>query len=446
MASAAVQRPHAHLTRVFEGEARHVAYDFVENDAVDPAAMVAAMGAATAIDVARWPRVYVASDGTSVSVTDDARTKATGRLGTLASGGRGDKVHGALAIDPAGAVAGVLDLQFWQRTGASTKARRAVLPTAAKETQRWLDARQHARERLAAHAPETRPHFLHDREADAWPILLDAHAHRATEDTTLRASWNRRVVPDAAGDDERPHVREVLAATPLCGRYALAVSAGPARTARTAAMEVRAAAVTLQLRDKQTGDLHAVRLHVVQAVEVGTTPAREKPIEWLLYTTRVVETFADATETVREYAYRWRIEEFHRAWKSGGTQAESTQLSGANRVRWLIILAAVAARAVRLSYRSRTTPEGDPAEEFEPQEIEIVGALQAASARRPPPPLTLATMVRTIATLGGWVRQKSNPNPGPQTLLLGLIRLSDIVLGANMAAGRSPATSQRSRQ
>jgi hypothetical protein len=413
----------------------HMAYDFVENDKVSTAEMIRALGESTAKAAAGLKRVYVATDGSSISVTDNTGSKKTGRIGTDSTNGVGDKLHAALAIDEDGAPIGVIDLQFWQRAGKSRTKDRDKLPAAAKETQRWLDARNSSRKLLRQYAPGARPHFLHDREADAWPILLDAFEHRETEDSTIRASWDRRLVPTEAGDDETLHLREQLEATKACGEYQLEVSGRTGRKGRSARMVVRTTRVTLRLRDKHTSQIREVPMDVIHAIEVGTTPAKEKPIEWLLYTTQHVETIQGALEVVRHYAFRWRVEEYFFALKTGGSDAESTQLEGDHRERWLIILAAVAARAVRLKYLARTDPERDPSREFDQLEIAVIRAVlreQRRSATR----LTLDIVVRAVARLGGYVDQKSNPHPGTQTISNGLRDLGHMVLGARLAGAR----------
>jgi hypothetical protein len=68
-------------------------------------------------------------------------------------------------------------------------------------------------------------------------------------------------------------------------------------------------------------------------------------VEWLLVTTRPVETLDQALEIIAWYARRWTVEEFHKAWKTG-CRAEQRQLEEAD---WLIpLLGALAIVAVRL--------------------------------------------------------------------------------------------------
>ena len=55
----------------------------------------------------------------------------------------------------------------------------------------------------------------------------------------------------------------------------------------------------------------------IAAVEVNYAPEVEEPIEWLLLTTWMIETFEQAIEKLKWYAKRWSIEVYHRTLKSG---------------------------------------------------------------------------------------------------------------------------------
>src|SRR3954471_17305870 len=68
-------------------------------------------------------------------------------------------------------------------------------------------------------------------------------------------------------------------------------------------------------------------------------------LEWLLLTTRPVETLDQALEIIAWYSRRWTVEVFHKAWKTG-CRAEQRQLEEADRL--VPLLGALAIVAVRL--------------------------------------------------------------------------------------------------
>lgn len=152
-----------------------------------------------------------------------------------------------------------------------------------------------------------------------------------------------------------------------------------------------------------------------------------KPIEWLLLTNRAIETFEQVQEVVKGYTIRWRIEEFHKTWKSGMCNVESTPLHSSERaIKWATILSAVAVRVERLKYLARAHPDALASEELASHEIEALALLRGeqrkkskALARR----LSIAEAVLWLAQLGGYTGRSSGGPPGSITIARGLERL-----------------------
>ena len=73
---------------------------------------------------------------------------------------------------------------------------------------------------------------------------------------------------------------------------------------------------------------------------------RDKACNALL--TQITST-EQARQIVRHYEQRWRIEEFHLAWKSGGTQVEKQRMQTADNLeRMSVVLAFVAVRLIQI--------------------------------------------------------------------------------------------------
>lgn len=68
-----------------------------------------------------------------------------------------------------------------------------------------------------------------------------------------------------------------------------------------------------------------VTLTLISCNEISP-PEGSKTLCWKLYTNEPVDCAADALKIVRYYELRWRVEEYHKAWKSAGTQVESFRL------------------------------------------------------------------------------------------------------------------------
>ena len=216
-------------------------------------------------------------------------------------------------------------------------------------------------------------------------------------------------------------------------RYALKVKGReghkehPDRRARVADLAVRARAITIKLTDRRSDRVHRAPLNASMLRESRTVPRGEKPIEWYLLTNHPISTREEVERVIFGYAQRWRIEEFHKTWKSGCCSTEQTQLHSSKAVmRWATILAAVAARVEHLKYRSRTSPDDPATVELSAHEIRALRLLRTEYGPRKeqqPDELTLGVAVRWIADLGGYTGKSSGGPPGSITIRRGLERL-----------------------
>ena len=81
----------------------------------------------------------------------------------------------------------------------------------------------------------------------------------------------------------------------------------------------------------------------------------EDGVCWYLLTSEKVASAADARRIVSHYEQRWLIEEYHKAWKSGGTCVESLRMQTRDNLeRTVVIKAFIAVRALGLSETGET--------------------------------------------------------------------------------------------
>ena len=431
MAGLAAERPSGTVPAVFDDDAdQQGAYDFLENDQVSADAIEEGHGAAVSACCSENREVLLVVDGSSLTFVDRARKRELGSVGTYTAGARGLKVVTAYVLDRTGVPIGPLCQTYWRRPASKPTNRRraAQRPVVRKETQRWLDTVETSATRLGMHAPGTRATFLIDREGDSAAMLCKLA--RTSHDFVVRGHCNRGVV-DPEGRTR--NLRHVLTYAKVLGTYELAVEGRPKRTARTARMQVASVQVTVPLRDPVTKKVVELRLWAIRAMEVGTCPSGEERIEWTLLTNKVAGSLKQASDRLREYALRWRIEEFHRAWKSGGCNVEQSQLHGEGALRkWAVILAAVATRVERLRRKARATPDALATDEFSAMEARAILLLRRATNRRrgntaTARTLTLAGALLMVAELGGYTGKASGGPPGAITLGRGLFRLRDAV-------------------
>jgi hypothetical protein len=261
-------------------------------------------------------------------------------------------------------------------------------------------------------------HFIIDREGDAKRLLRKLVT--AEHEFTIRSNAFRKVHTPTGRID----LRTALRRTPVLHRLHVDLPATKRSDARTASLDIRAAHLPVILRDHHIHDATTTWMTVVWAVERTKSPSK---IEWVLFTNTATKTASDAIAVVQRYAWRWRIEDFHRTWKSGLCRVEQTQLRSTNAViKWSTILAAVATRAERLRHRAREAPEAPASEELSADEIDAVVYLKNEGRRAKPLSahgLTISTAVRWIADLGGYVGNRGSGPPGATTITRGLERV-----------------------
>jgi hypothetical protein len=426
MAASAAHHPSGTIPAVFSSSAeREGAYRLLENPSVEVDALGQAMFLATARQCVGQPYVLVPMDGSSLTLTDRAKRRDLGRVGRHCSQARGLHVMSSLAVDPHGAIIGLLDQRMWAREQppAPKKKVKSIYRVhyRHKETRHWVDSLFAVRTRMADTAPEVKPWFQLDRAGDCWAVLQTAVDNHLL--LTTRATHNRRLVSDSG---PRRYLLDELKRQPILGQYEVFVPEQPQHPSRFAHVTVRALTVTLDLQvsRKRHADVTLQGVFVEELDEGGTDR-----LQWTLLTTHPVTSFADAHAVVEAYTQRWRIEEFHRAWKAGGCNVEDTQLQRRQAlVKWAMLLAAVAARAVRLAYLARTTPDVPASDEFTPDEIDAAFVLTKRK-RDPKKRVDLREIIAMIADLGGFMHKYSGRHPGPTVLGRGLLRVEILAEG-----------------
>jgi hypothetical protein len=318
--------PAGQITQVFTTSAdREGAFRLVESDAVDVNEVKRASYQACRERCDGKPYVFVAVDGSSLSLTDNKRSKGTGTVGSRKVGARGLQVMTALAVAPEGTPMGLCGQTWWARTEPSVKRKcggRDKRPVAVKETRHWLDVMGQVRQVFSGDAAP-KPWFQLDRGGDAWPVILDG-LHDA-QLFTVRATYDRRLrLPTP--DGSRRYLRQTMEAEPILGRYELKVLGANGRKPRTARMELRSRQVTLDMRVGSKRRVTATLWAVLARESPTTVPEGEKPIDWLLLTTHPATTADECYLVLFGYTQRWRIEEFHRLWKTGACNVEDSQL------------------------------------------------------------------------------------------------------------------------
>ncbi len=373
---------------------------------------------------AKARRVVVAQDTTEVNFPGHSRKQLgpAGRTGKTP----GFFIHAAVAIDADDeAVLGLVDAAIWTRAGKVTVARRQRLVTD-KESERWLRAAQRTSERLG----QARERIVAgDRESDLYPLFAGRPA-----DTHLlvRCAQNRKLA-DGRLLFDAPQAWPSLGCVPV-----QVPPRGPGDRGRVAAVTLRAGEVEIcrPRHGKHQGLPETLHLTMVEAVELAP-PKGAKPLHWRLATTLPGTDLTAASEVVRLYRLRWRIEQSYRMLKSDGLRFEETQTADRHRLFNLAALAMGAAvRIIQLvdARDGSSRPASDSASDAQIAAATALGpSLEGNTERQrnPHPKTSLAWLSWIVARLGGW--NCYYKPPGPKTMRQGWDRFAAIAEGFQLA-------------
>lgn len=428
LASKAGQSP----VKACEGDEAAVegAYRWFRNDGVKPQAVAEGGFAATVCRAADCGELLAVEDTTTLSYRHASAREELGDLGGKAeSSHRGFFVHSVLLLErETGLTVGLIEQSRWCRDGQRRGQRHArkSRPYEDKESYKW----ERASECMAARLGEQMARVISvcDREADVYEYLH--YKSGAGQRYIVRASWDRTLSPQAEG------LNAVLEQAPVLGEQEVFIPQRGGRRSRTARVVLSSASVELKGPRRSGGCLPALSVNAVLVREVEA-PEGVEPLRWLLLTSEPVDSKQAAAKVVRDYRLRWRVEDFHKAWKSGAGVEQRRMQSSENLERAAVVTAFIAVRLLQLRERlerwERSPGEPEPACNQLLSDMEW-RVLYATTAKKRPPAQApgLSWAYRAIAKLGGWLDTKRTGRPSWKTLWDGWYRLQERVEAARL--------------
>ena len=450
------ERPTASIPAACGGRNELVAaYNFFDNEKAQPQSILQPHYQKTRQRIAAQERVILVPDTTEVDLTRPQQ-QVVG-AGPLDDGSRrGAHVHALETFSEDGTPLGAVWTDMWARDepqpegpAGPTPPDRKQLPIEEKESYRWLESQRQARA-VAAATPATRCILVADSESDIYEVFAEPRGQTNPLDWIIRACQDRGLAVDddatarqlwaGVAGQEVLFTREITVRAHQPKTACESRKRRTARTARKTTVEVRAATVTLR-PPWRPGErkLPELTVNVVQVRELNP-PAGEERIEWVLVTTLPIDTIEDVSNIIRYYTMRWMIEVLFRVLK-GGCRIEERRFEHVERTLTFVAVSLIVAWRVLMVCRwGRSYPDLDCEAIFEPAEWK---AVYVAVHRRPAPeqPPRLGEMMRLIAQLGGYVNTPGRKDPpGPQTIWLGMQRMSDLAWGWETFGPGSKAT------
>ncbi len=289
--------------------------------------------------------IVAASDTSNIEVPHSLR-HALGPLRHGQKGGSGKRgvlVHSTVFQSAlTGESIGLGDQEYWKRSdeAMSKKNQRHKRAYEEKESFKW----EAAIERVCQKFPDFMRRFIFtmDREGDIYELMT--YLFNRSLRYVIRASWNRRTNVPQRG------VLDAALSAQLLGTVRVDIPQKGDRKGRDAILEIRSQRISLQPPSGKES-LPFLDVNVVYIKE----PNREDGLSWTLLTSEPVETLDDALYVARAYRLRWKVEEFHNIWKSGGVNVEGLRLQSESAL--LKAAAVLAFSAIRLA---QLCDEADP--------------------------------------------------------------------------------------
>jgi hypothetical protein len=405
------------------------AYRLFDHPEVTAESVLAPHIACTEERLRAHPRVLCVQDTTELDYTSKQDIAGLGPLNYETR--RGMYLHPTLALTPERVPLGLLDLYSWVREpGSLGQEKDPSRALEEKESVRWVDGFAGVNA-LAEQLEDTRLTYIADREGDIYDLFVEAPCPERGADWLVRVQHQERLLTDGR------KLRAVLDAAPVLTEVTFDKPASNGRPARTVHQQIKAVRVTLKAPSRPDRTLAEVTVTALLAFEPNP-PADEDPLVWVLLTNLPVETPQQAIEKLAWYLCRWQIEVYFKVFKSG-CRVEQLQLEKRERLEpALAFYMIIAWRVLYLTMLGRECPEMPCDTVFADEEWR---AVYLVTQRQAPPdaPPSLDTMVRMVATLGGFLNRKSDGFPGPKTLWIGLQRIPDFVvaLEAQRSIGES---------
>ena len=338
---------------------------------------------------------------------------------------KGYLTHVALVVDEVDCMPiGVAHAEVVERTGDE-----------GYEAGRWLRAVSSVAKRT-----RSREGVVHvcDREGDSYPLM--AHIRNQGEDFVIRQSQDRNI-QQVGTDDSAMVMSKAFANADPWGSIQVhtpsRIRNNPRpkekkrtdRTERDAVLQIRVIELNIQRPKRTKTELpRELKVWVVRALETSP-PTEEDPIDWWILTSLPVRDMTDAARVMRIYKARWLIEELFKALKTGLAFGETRFESRATSSRALALMLPIAAGLLRLRAFARLRPDSPATVILDNSQVDFLASVD----RRLPASPTAADVMKSIARLGGFLKQ--NKVAGWLVLGRGYVRFITACAGWKLAKG-----------
>lgn len=363
------------------------------------------------LNVANDSKIILFAQDTSE--LDYTNLKATKNLGFIGNhNNKGFMIHSCLAIKPDKLnpeVIGLANQTIWRRKDKSlnTNETRNTRNKRAKESDVWLKNLKN----IGSPPDGCTWISVGDRASDVYEYFLGAK--ELGWDSIVRVCQDRCVTVK----EKQTYLMQHMRSLPSMGTKTIKIRQKDDTKEKEIKLSVSwETTVTLHAPSRMGRKTPPVCLSVVRCWN------EEEDIEWIIYSSILVNNIEEACEKIDWYSSRWIIEEYHKCIKTG-CKLELRQLESGKALENLIgVLSIIGILMLRLRNMARKDSERLASEVIEKDALRIIEKRYNLD-----PNISLGVFWKSIARLGGFLGRKSDGEPGWQTLWKGWLRLIDML-------------------
>lgn len=381
---------------------------------------IAESGFATTVSLAQnYDEILALEDTTTLTYNRENMPDKLGHTSSAKdSKRRGFSVHSVLLFSPQQQhTIGLIEQRRWVRDP-ETFGKSKQLKTRAyegKESHKWEQASHNMSERLGDKMKDCIS--VCDRESDIIEYLSYKQTHQ--QRFVVRVSYNRPL-------ENGNRLFDYLSEQSVAGEYQIQVPQRGGRKARKATLSIQYAQVSVLAPARKQKSHEPVPLYAISCKETGT----DSGLHWTLVTSEPVESAEQARKIVSYYEARWRVELFHKVWKTQGTNVENLKMHQFESLeKMAVILAFIACRLMQLKDMG-DKPEGETTPCTLCLSAPQWKLLYRATYKKSPNKNELPTIrwaYHSLGKLGGWNDSKRTGRVGWKTLNEGLTKLNNML-------------------
>lgn len=346
---------------------------------------------------------------------------------------KGYQVHSTMLMDGnTEKTLGLISQNRWcrERDKYGKRANRTKRLYEEKESYKWEKNSHELASRLGEKIKDTIS--ICDRDADLYEYIQ------------YKVENNQRFIVRACHDRRLENIEDTLFKhlinASILGGYKIEIAQKAGRKKREVELRLSARRVTLVPPKRYNGEdnrLKSITINIVHAKEKDIKS--DDYLEWILLTTERINTFEEARKVTRFYELRWRIEDFHKAWKTG-TKVENLRMqSKDNLEKMIVILSFVAIRLLQLKEHFEQDSLSKASDSLhgcdklltEPEWKVLWQTTEKKQIPENPP--SAAWAFKAIAKLGGWTNSKRTGKASWATIWDGWFKLNERVQGFLLA-------------